>query len=97
MTRADLAGKKPHEVMCGKASYNSATFKVPELFSTTHSNAVVCLWSLLYGYVLHLMHLLAVDVTEAPALAIILIQVNLGLICPQDLLSRTFQALLGTF
>ena len=45
------------------ASYDSGMFKVTKLVSTTHSTANVCLWSL-HGYVLDLMHLLAVNVAE---------------------------------
>ena len=53
---------------CGKGgTCDSATFKVTELFSTTHSMANVCLWSL-HDYVLDFIPLLAIGVAKTPEL-----------------------------
>lgn len=53
--------------MAKVASYDSATFKDPELLRTTHSTANVCLWKL-HGYMLDFIHLLAMAVAETPEL-----------------------------
>ena len=44
-------------------SYDGATLKVTELFSTAHSAANVCVWRL-HGCVLDFMHLSAMGVAE---------------------------------
>ena len=45
------------------ASYDGATLKVTELFSTGHSTANVCQWRL-HGFVLNFIHLSAMAVAE---------------------------------
>lgn len=49
--------------MAKVASYDSVTFKVTELFSTTNSTSNVCL-CILHCYVLDFVHLLAIVVAE---------------------------------